>query len=210
MRRFISMSIVVSFVSLLCSCASVSMVGTWRNPNLSAPRLKRILVVSLTRDESSKRVYEDMLVSELSRHGVEAVAGYGTIPGGALPDWGTLERAVRRAGAQGVLTVQTTRVEKQTTVQPSDLTPYPGYWYPAGFPAWDFPGYYRSMAMYGYGPTYISTYNVATMQANLFDAGSDKLLWAGTMETTEPEKVTKVGQDLARKVVKALAKEGLI
>lgn len=207
MRRLLEITIVLWLASLLCSCASVSVVDTWRNPELHPQQLQKILVVSISGKESTRRVYEDMLASEFSRKGVEAVPGYTVIPGAALADWGVLERAVRRAQAQAILTVQTVKVEKQTTVQ-SDMGPYPGYWYPQAFPGWDFPGYYRSMALYG--PTYITTYDVATMQVNLFDASSDKLIWAATMESTDPSKVTTVGQDLARKVVKKLTDEGLI
>uniref|UniRef100_C6E962 DUF4136 domain-containing protein n=1 Tax=Geobacter sp. (strain M21) TaxID=443144 RepID=C6E962_GEOSM len=206
MRKVLEVSIVFWLTTLLCSCASVSVVDTWRNPELRPERLHKILVVSIDNKESARRVYEDMLASELSRKGVEAVPGYSVIPGAAFADWGVLDRAVRRAQAQAILTVQTIKVEKQTTVQSDNL--YPGYWYPQGFPGWDFPGYYRSMALYG--PTHIITYDVATMQVNLFDAGSDKLIWAATMESTDPSRVTTVGQDLARKVVKKLAKEGLI
>lgn len=206
MRKVLAVSIVMWLASLLCSCASVSVVDTWRNHEVRPQRLQKILVVSLHNKESARRVYEDMLASELLRKGVEAVPGYSVIPGAAFADWGVLDRAVRRAQAQAILTVQTTKVEKQTTVQSDN--PYPGYWYPQAFPGWNFPGYYRSMALYG--PTYITTYDVATMQVNLFDAGSDKLIWAATMESTDPNRVTTVGQDLARKVVKMLAKEGLI
>lgn len=208
MRKLFKISIVLWLVSLLCSCASVSMVDTWRNPELRVQRLKKVLVVSLTRKEANRRVFEDMIVSEMSLRGVEAVAGHTVIPGGGLPDWNVLDQAVRKTASQAVLTVQTIRVEQQTTIHPSSINTYPGYWYPSAFPAWDFPGYYRSMAVYG--PTYVSTYDVATIQVNLFDAGSDKLLWAGTLESSEPENVTKVGQDLARKVVKALEKDGVI
>lgn len=206
MRNVLKVSIVLWLATLLCSCASVSVVDTWRNPELRPQRLHKILVVSINNKESARRVYEDMLASELSRKGVEAVPGYSIIPGAVLADWGVLDRAVRRAQAQAILTVQTIKVEKQTTVHSDN--PYPGYWYPQAFPGWDFPGYYRSMALYG--PTYVTTYDVATMQVNLFDAGSDKLIWAATVESTDPNRVTTVGQDLARKVVKKLAKEGLI
>lgn len=208
MRKVFEISIVVWLSSLLCSCAAVSTVDTWQNKEMQVQRMKKVLVVSLTRKEGNRRIIEQMLVSELSRNGVEAVAGHTLIPGGALPDWQVLDRAVRRSASQGVLTVQTTRVEQQTTIHPNYSSPYPGYWYPYGYPAWDFPGYYRSMALYG--PTYVSTYDVATLQVNLFHAGSDKLVWAGTYESSEPEKVTKVGEDLARKVVKELKKAGLI
>lgn len=195
-------------ISMLCSCASVSMVDTWRNPSITVPKLHRIMVVSITKKESSRRVYEDMISSELSRHGVEAVAGYTMMPAGGKSDWAALDAAVKRAAAQAVLTLQTIKVEQQTTVQPGYVTTYPGHWYPEAFPAWDLYGYYGSMA--NYGPAYISTYDIATMQVNLFDAASGKLLWAATLTSDEPENVVSVGKDLAEKVVKSLAKQGLI
>ena len=209
MRNLIRIAVSLCLTAMLCSCASVSVVDTWRNPNLRGTRAHKVLVVSFARKDASRAVYEDTLVSELNKQGVEAVASYSMISGATLPDWKALDRAVRSTGAQAVLFVQTIKVEKQTTVQPGAVAmPYPGYWYPPAFPEWDFPGYYRSMALYG--PGYVTTYDVATIQVNLFDASSDKLLWAGTMQTTEPENVTRVGQDLARKVVKSLKKEGLI
>ncbi len=209
MRNLLRIVVLICLTAMLSSCASVSMVDTWRNPSLRGEGIHKVLVVGFSPKQSSRVVYEDTLVSELSSHGVEGVASYSVIPGNALPDWYALDRAVRRVGAQAVLTVQTIKVERQTTVQPSAIaSPYPGYWYPPAFPDWDFPGYYRSMAMYG--PTYVTTYDIATMQVNLFDARSDKLLWAGTVEATDPEKVTRVGKELASKVVKALRKEGVI
>lgn len=208
MCRLLKIAITLWLVALLCSCASVSMVDTWRNPNLAAPRLQKVLVVSITKRDATRRVFEDMLASELGRHGVEAVPGYTMLAETGSPDWSAVDRAVRSSGAQAVLTVQTTKVEQQTTVQPSTVGTYPGYWYPPAFPAWDLPGYYGAMGYYG--PSYVTTYDVATMQTNLFDAASGKLLWAATLQSSEPENVTAVGRDLAQKVVKSLAKEGLI
>ncbi|QWV95395.1 DUF4136 domain-containing protein [Geomonas oryzisoli] len=209
MCNLIRIAVVLCLTSLLCSCASVSVVDTWRNPTLTGSRVHKVLVVSFARKEGSRAVYENTLVSELHKHGVEAVASYSILSQATLPDWHALDRAVRSTGSQGIITIQTIKVEKQTTVQPSAIaSPYPGYWYPPAFPDWNFPGYYQSMALYG--PTYVTTYDIATMQVNLFDVSSDKLLWAGTMQTYEPEAVTKVGKDLAHKVVTSLKKEGLI
>ena len=208
MRQILKISVLLLAVSSLCSCASVSLVDTWRNPAIHPERLQKVLVVSITKKDSSRTIYEDMFQSEFSRRGVEAVAGYTLIPGGEKADWTVLEKAVKQAAAQAVLTVQTIKVEQQTIVQPGRATTYPSNWYPESFPTWDLYGYYGSMAYYG--PSYISTYDLATMQVNLFDATTGKLLWAGTFKSSESDKVTTVGKDLARKVVGTLAKEGLI
>lgn len=208
MRRTFRLASIFLFATMLCSCASTSLVDTWRNPNLRATRLTKVLVVSITKKDSSRGVYEDVLASELGRHGVVAIAGHTVMPSGVRTDAALLDQVVRKALADAVLTVQTIKVEQQTTVHPSYVTPYPGYWYPTAFPTWNLYGYYGSMAHYG--PTYVSTYDIATMQVNLFDTTSGKLLWAATVESSEPENVVSVAKDLARLVIDSLVKEGLI
>ena len=206
MRQTLKITGLFLVTALFCSCASVSVVDTWRNPGIRAPQLKRLLVVSITKKDSSRKIYEAMLANELSQHGVEAILGYTLIPEDGQGNWSVLDKAMKSVAAQAVLTVQTIKVERQITVQPGFVTAYPGVWYPEAFPTWDLYGYYGSI----YGPAYISTYDIATMQVNLFDAASGKLLWAATLKSSEPEKVTTVGKDLAHKVVESLVKEGLI
>ena len=208
MRQIVKVAGLLLVAAMMCSCASVSLDDTWRNPAIRAPQLKRVLVVSITKKDSSRKIYEDMLANELSRHGVTAITGYTLIPENGKAKWSDLERAMQKSAAQAVLTLQTTKMEQKTTVQPGYVTSYPGMWYPEVFPSWDLYGYYGSMA--NYGPTYISTYDIATIQVNLFDAASGKLIWAATLKSSEPENVTTVGKDLAQKVVEALVKEGLI
>lgn len=208
MRPLLKIVLLLFSTALFCSCASTSLVDTWRNPSLRPERLQRVLVVSITKKDSNRRVYEETLSSELARRGVQAVAGYTRFPTGERIDWDKLDNAIKNVAAQAVLTVQTIKVEQQTTVQPGYVGSYPGYWYPNAFPAWNLHGYYGSMAHYG--PSYISTYDIATMQVNLFDALSGKLLWAATFTSSEPEKVISVGKDLARIVVESLVKEGFI
>ena len=206
MRQILKLIPFLAMIAMLCSCASVSMVDTWRNPDIRPARLQKVLVVSITKNDASRRVYEEMLAGELSRQGVQAVPSH-TVLNGDRASWKVLEAAMKQVAAQAVLTVQTIKVEQETVVQPGTAT-YPGHWYPPVYPSWDLYGYYGSLAHYG--PAYISTYDVATMQVNLFDAATGKLVWAATVESSEPEKVTQVGQDLARAVVKQLSRQGLI
>ena len=179
------------------------MVDKWRNPGLPAAHLHRILV-SITKKDNNRAVYEDVLVSELGSHGVEAVASHTLMPSGAKTERALLDGAVKKSSADSVLTVQTIKVERQTTVQPGYTSTYPEYWYPEAFPTWDLYGYYGSMD--AYGRAYISSYDVATIQVNVFDTPSSKLIWAATFTSSEPEKVVSVAKDLARLVVEGLTK----
>jgi len=206
MRSNLKLAVLLLATTLLCSCSSVSVVDTWRNPGIRHARLQKTLVVSITKKSSNRAVYEDVLAGELTKKGLPAVASHTLMPSGAKTEREALDRAVGKIGADSVLTVQTLKVERQTTVQPSYVNTYPGYWYPEAFPTWDLYGYYGSMA----GPTYISSYDVATMQVNVFETTSGKLLWAATVTSSEPENVITVARDLAEKVYQALAREKLL
>ena len=191
--------------AVLCSCSSISVVDTWRNPGVHPPRLQNVLVVSFTKVDSSRRIYEDMFVNELSRHGVTAAAGYTLISRDGKAEWSVLDGAMKKVAAQAVLTVQTIKLEQKNSVRPGS---YLGNWSPEAFPTWNLQWYYCSMT--NYGLPYVSTFDIATMQVNLFDAASGKLIWAATLKSFEPEDLTSVGKDLAEKIVESLVKEGLI
>ncbi len=193
---------------LLASCAATSMVDSWRNPNLAGHRYHKVLVVSITKNENTRRVFEDVISAEISQQGIEAVPGYTFIAKEDKANREAMERAVKASGAEGVLTIQTIKVEQQAGYQPGYIESYPNFWYPPAFPTWNLYGYYGSTTYYEPPSTYM--YEVATIQANLFDVASGKLSWAATLQSSEPGNVTSVSKDLARLVIEKLTKEGLI
>lgn len=192
---------------LLSSCAATSLVDSWHTPNLTNRKYHKLLVSSIVKSSNTLKVYEDVLAAELKQSGIEATASYLLMPKDEPVSQQALEKAVKESGADGVLSIQTTMVEKRTNVQPGYVDNYPGYWYPPAFPYWDMYGYYGATTFYE--PPSMVMYSVATIQVNLFDAESGKLIWAGTIETSEPGKVVTVSKDIARIVMQALLKEGL-
>jgi hypothetical protein len=208
MRPYLRFSGLLGVALFLCSCASISVVDTWRNPGVHPAPLHKMLVVSITKKDTNRVVYEDVMASELAKHGIDAVASHLVLPGGLKPEREALDGAVRKAGADSVLTVQTIKVERQTTIQPGYVNNYPGYWYPEAFPTWDLYGYYGTMA--ANGPAYVHSYDVATIQANVFETRTAKLVWAATVTSSEPENVISVAQDLGKMVAESLKKEKLI
>lgn len=208
MRAFAKGMTLLVMAGVLCSCAVVSLKETWRNPTIQPHRVHKLVVVTVGKKDSNRRVYEEVIAAELNKRGVAASTGFSLVPGEDKMDWPILEEALRKVAVDSVITVQTTGVEKQTVVQPYYSSTYPGYWYPPAFPSWSLYGYYGA-SMY-YEPPYISTYELATIQVNLFDTQSGKLIWAATLESSEPGKVTEVSKELADVIAKELVKENLI
>ena len=203
----------LAIVTLLASCASTSLVDTWKNPEISAGRLSKVLVVSMNANDGVRRLNENVLAADLRQRGVEALQGHTLLPDGHKADLPTLQQAVAKVGADGVLTIQTIRVEQQSSYHPGYVTGYypgyyPGYWHPSAFPTWNLYGYYGSSMFYE--APYLTTWEVTTVQVSLFEAGSGKLRWAGTVQTYEPERNIAFSRNLSRIVVGALMKEGII
>lgn len=194
--------------ALISSCATTSLVDTWRNPELAIQRHHKLLLVYISKNEATSRLYEDVLAGELNQKGVETVAGYTLFPELKKINGQTMTKGVHESGADAMLTMQTIRVEKHFNVQPGYEDVYPDYWYPGAFPRWDMYGYFDGY--HYYEPPTITTYEIAEIQVNLFDAQSGKLLWAATIKTSEPGNTVSVSKELAAIVVRTLSREGLI
>ena len=230
-RVFVTMAWAVGALLLLSSCSAISMVDTWRNPTAGTPRIQKVLVASLDKNAENRRVIEDILVGEFSRSGIQAIPSYTVLAGNRRPNRRVLLQTGSREGADGLLLVQTVRVERQTDVQPGYISSTPDYYYPRFSPGWGGYGYggyggygsgwggyglggYRGYGPYGgttwFEPPRAYSYNVATVQVNLFTAPQGIMVWAASMETLEPDRVVKVSKELAELLKESLGKEGLL
>ena len=69
-KRFICFIFLLIFLS---SCATTSLVDTWRNPQMLAEIPHKILVVGIFKSFSKRQVFEDILASDLKQQGDEAI-----------------------------------------------------------------------------------------------------------------------------------------
>ena len=134
--------------ALLSSCATTSLVDTWRNPDMTMLKHHKLLLVYISKSDNTSRLYEDVLASELNRRGVVSVSGYTLMPEGKRVNRQILTKGVEQSGADAVITMQTVRVEQRTTIQPGYEEIYPNYWYPSTFPRWDMYGYFDGYSYY--------------------------------------------------------------
>ncbi|WP_243372470.1 DUF4136 domain-containing protein [Geotalea sp. SG265] len=193
----------------LTSCAATHMVDSWHAPS-QGKKYQKLLVSRVTQNRSNQQIYEDVVSAELKQRGVDAVPAHLYMKNGdTLAKRQALENAVRESGAEAILSIQTTGMEKRTNVQPGYMDNYPGYWYPSAFPYWDMYGYYGGAATF-YEPPVVTTYNVATIQVHLFDTASGKLVWAATFESTEPGNAVSVSKDLAGDIIDSLSRDGML
>lgn len=195
-----------SVFALLAACASTTIVEQWQSPDYKGGPFKRVLVVGISKEATVRRIFEDEFVRQLRARGTDAVAGYTLIPEDGQVDRPRLERAVKEAGADGVIVTRVVKVEQKTQVVPG--TPaFPGF----GTDIYGFYGTGWGGVWTGYAsPPAVFQYEEVQAETKLFDARNAQLVWAAQSDIFAPTDARKDSADFASRIIAALAARKLI
>ena len=189
---------------LLTACASsTKLVNVWQDPAYSSGPFKKIIVLGLGSDGAMSQTFEDIFAAELKRRGVEAIPGYTLLPQGQQTSREAMEQAAKNAGADGFLVARLVKTDKETQYEPGYTPTIPGVGYYNNFY-----GYYSAAVTYAPPVTY--QYEVVTVETNLWDVRTDKLVWSGTTQTFAPGSVSQEAPGFAKLIVNALAERKMI
>ncbi|HUV99933.1 MAG TPA: hypothetical protein VMV88_07215 [Gallionella sp.] len=160
---------------LLSACASTRLTSVWKDPSYQT-RPARILVIGMARSPLNRRLFEDEFVRQLEAHGASAIASYTVLTDAQQGDQAVIAKKVTELGADAVLI---TRLVSKKVVQV--YVPGTPYYPPPYYDNW--PDYYVYGYRYMYTPGYIANDEYAVIETNLYDARTDKLIWAASSET---------------------------
>jgi len=168
-------------VAALTSCAaSTQLTSSWADPAETNRNFHKIVVVGVTPNSSTRRLYEDAFVRELQTRGVTGMTSYQTFAGEGQLNKDEAVAKLKDIGADAVIV---TRLVDKETVQ----TYYPPTYSTVGAPSAYYGGWYGYYNMgYSYmsSPGYVATDKVYKIETNLYDVQGDKLAWSGLTETT--------------------------
>jgi hypothetical protein len=185
----------------LAGCAASKIVNQWHDPAYGPAAFKQIVVIGVSKQASIRRSFEDEFVAQLKSLGTEAVPSYRFIKEEGQAEEARLLQAVKQTGADGVLITRLVRVERQTQVTPGHYDPFP----PFGFYRW----YSSAWAGY-YEPPRVYNYEVYVSETSLYDLRKDRLLWAATVTTTDPDNINKEIRNYVKIVIDALMEKNLL
>lgn len=167
---------------LLSSCASTSLTNAWHDQSYSGTNsLDDVLVIAVTEEETSRRLYEDGFVAKLAESGVRGVPSYSLQISDIEPTKQAVQTAVAMANARFVLiTRHLTTDKKQHYSPPQPLYVDPYYsrvhrYYPMA---------YREVR---YSPGYTYTVTMVSIESNLYDARTEKLIWSAQSKSVDPK-----------------------
>lgn len=189
---------------LIAGCASTTLTNVWRDTSYSGAAFKNVLVMGASEQTGLRRIFEDEFAAKLSSVGVVAVPSYTFIPQDGPADRATLDAAIAKAGAQGVLVTRLLKVDRRTNYAPGSVWAVPAVGHYR-----DFRGYYSSMWVQ-YTPPQRYDYEIVVLETNLWRAEQGELVWSGTTETFAPSDVRRATQEFADVIIKALREQKLI
>jgi hypothetical protein len=136
--------------------------------------------------------------------GISAVPSYTLVTKLSLMDRAALSSLIRQAGADALLIARLVSVDKEETLVPPRVEVIPA----GGFP--DASGYYRATFQHVYVPGYLRIDTVVRIDCKIFAAANERLVWAGTTRSFNPDSSEQVTRELAELVYKELRKSGLL
>ena len=204
--RLPAMLFLVILALLASGCSSTRITQKWKAENVDEPRAKKILLLSLIKDPVTKAYFEDNFVAEARKMGLDVIPSHALAPNPTdIDEEDEVRRLLAESGADGVLVAQLKGVQKDYKHVPGRLS-----WFPDSYGYSGFYGYYY-MAYRGiYRPGYIGSDDYFKMQFRYFSTKSEKMLWAGNVQTKNPRSIKGTIEQIAEEVLDSLKGAGLI
>lgn len=187
-------SLLILVAMLVTACASTQLTSVWKDPSYQA-RPAKIMVVGVAKNPLNRRLFEDEFVQQLKSRGTDAIASYTVLLDEKQGDQAAIAKKVAELGADTVLI---TRLVSKKIVQV--YVPGTPYFPPPFYGTW--PDYYGYGYRYMYTPGYIADDEYAVIETNLYEAKSNKLIWAASSETG----INDTGQNLIQGYIGVMVK----
>jgi len=193
-------------LSVLLGCGGkTKFVSTWKNPE-AAPTTwqnEKVAAFAMTFIKASRLGAEDALARELTRRGLQGIAGYTIVPKEVEKDEEKVKELLAQAGIKGAVVMRV--VDKSNEIyQSTGSVQYVGGYYPS---FWGYWGYGWTGV---YQPGHMTTETVVSIETLVYSIEQDQLLWAGVSSTTNPKNVPEFIKELVDVAGREIKKAGLV
>jgi hypothetical protein len=189
-------ALVVAITLLAGGCAATQVRGQWMDPSWKGPPATSVIVVGISRSETTRRLFEDTFVKELQADGLTAIASYTQVQGGQ-DNTPQLSQFVKSAHADIVLATRVQGTQQKTDVSPGYVAaPYGGFW-----------GWYGSAWI---AEPMVSQYEVVTLETTVWDTRTEKLIWSITTERVASKNIPAATVQLAQTIIPRMKAQGII
>ena len=153
---------------LLISCATTKMHDVWKDKNYSS-QIKKIFIIGVSQDQKMRKQFENEFVKQLATKKIKAIPSHTVLSPDKMLDKNTIVSKIKNMNIDGVIV--TKLVEKARKSYGS-----------SSLQGGNYHAYY--VDSFYFAESYKATQaDYVTLETNLYDAKSEKLVWSGLSET---------------------------
>ncbi|MDH3686355.1 MAG: hypothetical protein OEP95_09015 [Myxococcales bacterium] len=173
--------------SLLAVCLLATLAACGPTTKLTAvwvtetpKQFENVMILAIDASPGGRRKYEDRFVEELEDRRTKAIQSYMVLPLDGKLEEDDLRAAVAQGGYDAVIATRLLAIDQdQVYVPPTEyVTAGPRY---GGLY-----GYYGAGYAVRTTPGYIKTNTTVRLETHIYDAQTEKLIWAGHSDTFDP------------------------
>jgi hypothetical protein len=208
MVRSSGVGLALAAAATLAACATTRFDSTWKAPDAQPLNLagRKVAALVISPDESVRLNAEGTLARELTARGLQGLPAYNLIPPNEARDKDKAKALFTAAGIDAVVVLRALGQEKEISASPVSI----GYWSAPYYGSFWGSGYYGHGWGAVYEPGYLRTDTIVSVETLVYDMATDKLVWAGRSQTTNPSKVDAFIEELVTGVAGEMKKQGLI
>ncbi|MDH6253003.1 hypothetical protein M2347_002730 [Chryseobacterium sp. H1D6B] len=193
---------------MLISCGSVSMVKSWAKEKYTFGQdpAKKVLIIALTKDETSRRSVEDEMKTKLSDQVPEVLTSYKYVKAGESKD--KLTDFIKENNFTHVITIRLASVDTEVEYTPASYTQ--GDYYSS------FPVYYRDYGVYlnrawesAYQPESFEEHTEYTLETNIYSLKDKGLVYSALTSSFKGSGFDKTIYATISTIKKDMEKAGL-
>jgi hypothetical protein len=185
----------LAMVAVSCA-APTRLAESWIDPAYTPKPVAKVMVVGLGESQRRVTVFEDAMGRQFEARKVQVIKGQPLTK--TAGDVEAFKAMVKESGAELVSISRLVDIADEQIYHPGGTAyvPMTGY-YGMG-------PYYRSAYVTVSDPGYVTTSKVYKVETNVYDVATEKLVWSGLSETTDPDKFEEAVVEIAVVVVQDL------
>jgi hypothetical protein len=196
-RIYLITCLLLPYLTITSGCGPRSkIVNDWKAPNIQPQPFTKMVAIVMGRDESMRRIAEDEFVKRLQKN-TKGLAGYSLIPEVTRSNVESVKKTLKDAGVDGAAVFRLVGIDHELQYTPG--TPYTSFY-----------GYYGWAWSTTYVPDYLAVEKTVRIEASVYSLTSEKLVWSGISESTDPKSARKVIDDVVGLVVQRMQRVGFV
>lgn len=191
------------------ACVSSKITSSWKDENAAFKKYEKVMVLGLIReaDRSLQERMENHLVGDLKNLGYNAVSAlkeYGPKAFDDLNEEAAISK-IKNTGVDAVITIVLLDKQKERNYIPSRL-----FYSPYGYYSSRFWGYRGILYQRIYEPGYYVTDTKYFWESNLYDMGTQKLVYSAQTQSFDPSSSEELGHQYGLLIIRRMVKENVL